>query len=87
MNDKHAILKAHIENVNAKTDAGFVTNPAHWDNKIYQVDTPAKFDHWLNVETLFEVIQSKLGYKANFADLKAMSDEQILVRLNELSAK
>jgi hypothetical protein len=84
---KHEILTEHIEAVNAKTGCGFVTDPAHWDNKIYQIDTPAKFDHWLQCETLFEVIEFVDGYKPNWRDLKSMTTEQLTAAIDSAYAR
>lgn len=86
-NTKHAILKAHIEALNAKADLGLITDPAHWDNKIYQIDTPEKFDHYMAVTTLSEAIESIDGYKPNHASLKVMSIEQLNKAIDAIYAR
>lgn len=87
-------LVAHIQNLNAKTQAWIdedptnrgagmlVDEPEHWAR--YDVHTVAQFEHYMAATELYEATKSKWGYKPDWRSLKAMSTEELVEALRKL---
>ena len=81
-------LTAHIQNLNAKTQAWIdedpsnrgagmlVDEPEHWAR--YDVYTVAQFEHYMAAIDLYESTHEKWGYKPDWRSLNAMSTEQLI---------
>jgi hypothetical protein len=88
-------LEQHIANINEKGRAWVAEDPknrfagmlvedrAHWAQ--YGITTPAEFDHYLLVTDVYEAINYKWGYKPNWKDLNAKSDEELREELESLA--
>ena len=87
-------LTAHIQNLNAKTQAWIdedpanrgagmlVDEPEHWAR--YGVYTVAQFEHYMAASDVYEVTKERYGYRPDWNRLMAMSTEQLLEDLKKL---
>jgi hypothetical protein len=87
-------LIAHIQNLNAKTQAWIdedptnrgagmlVDEPEHWAR--YSIYTVAQFEHYMAATALYEATRDKWGYKPNWSHINSMSTEELTVALKNL---
>ena len=94
MSDTTSLL-AHIQALNAKTLAWVAEAPesrwactitedlAHWAE--YGIFTPAQFDHYMLVSSVFEYTREVWGYKPSWKGLMESTDEELRKELDSLS--
>ena len=87
-------LTAHIQNLNAKTQAWIdedpknrwagmlVDEPEHWAR--YNVYTVAQFEHYMAATDLYEATRDKYGYKPSWSHLMSLTTEQLIEDLKKL---
>ena len=87
-------LVAHIQNLNAKTQAWInedptnrgagmlVDEPEHWAR--YGIYTVAQFEHYMAATDLYEATKAHHGYKPDWRSLMAMTTEELEEALRKL---